>query len=247
MQSRIALALATTLLTTPLAMAATLDEIEQRVAETWAGVTSFTADMTMDIRVPVGIGRMKSEAEGRIELVSTKDSRLIRMSMTNRIGKSVFMKDGLRQDILTVFDGEHEYTEMTAFGKTQVTKRLPKQDDDNDPAGGEAIFDRLREQGDVTYAGESEFDGKPVWMIDVDNIRSKEERGKAPDIKRMRVYVAQDSGLQVRIEAFDKKDRRLMEMRYTNVELNPAIDPSRFEYTPPPGAEITDETGSKPK
>ncbi len=229
-----------TLMSASIANAATLEDVERIIEEKWAGITSFSADISVDVKIPLGLVDVPSNAEGTIELMAMEGGRRYRLDIRNHLAKSFLLRDGLTQEILTVFDGEHEFTELTVFGRKQVSKRVPDENDANRPMGGSAVFDRLRKQGDVKLAGETTIDGAPVWIIDVT------ANGKPVDVQgpiepdRIRVFIAQDSGLQVRLIMFNEKDKELLRMRYSNIELNPKLDAARFNYTPPPGVKVTE-------
>ncbi len=228
-----------TLIASVSANAETIENVERLIEEKWAGITSFRADMSMNVKVPLGPIEVPSNAEGTIELMTAENGRKYRLDIKNHLAKSFLLKDGLTQELLTVFDGEFEYTEMTVFGRKQVSKRVPDESDTNRPMGGSAVFERLRNQGDVALAGETTIDGTPVWIIDVTaNGKPVDVQGPI-DPERIRVFIAQDSGLQIKLLMFDKKDKELLRMRYSNVQLNPDLDDTRFEYTPPPGVKVT--------
>jgi len=220
------------------ALAATLDDVEQLVEEKWNGITSFRADISVDVKVPLGPLEVPSNAEGTIELMMVESGRKYRVKVKNHLAKSFLMRDGLTQDVLTIFDGEHEYTELTIFGRKQVNKRVPDTPGANQPMGGSAVFERLRSQGDVTLAGETEIDGAPVWIIDVKSNGKPIEVQGPIEPSRIRVFLSQESGLQVRLLMFDEKNEELLRMRYSNLQLNPELEPARFTYTPPPGVEV---------
>lgn len=220
------------------ALATTLEDVEKLVEAKWQGVTAFRADMSLEMKVPLGIVEVPSTAEGTIELLIEGESRMYRIDITNHLAKSVLLRDGLTQNVLTVFDGELEYTELTVFGRKQVNKRVPDASDTKRPMGGRAVFDRLRKQGNVTLSGETEIDGKPVWIIDVTGNGEPVDVQGPIDPDRIRVFIAQDTGLQVRVVMYDEKDREMLRMRYSNVELNPKLNAERFRYSPPPGVTV---------
>jgi len=225
--------------------ATTLADIEQLVEEKWAEVSSFRANISVNVKVPMGSIEVPANAEGTIELMAADGGRKYRLGITNHVAKNFVMRDGLTQEVLTVFDGEYAFTETTVFGRKQVTKQVNDAANTNQPIGGSAIFDRLRKQGDVTLAGDTTIDGTAVWMIDVKG-NGKPIEVQAP-IKpsRMRVFIAQESGLQVRVLMFDKKNKEIMRMLYTNVQLNPELDAARFQYTPPPGVKVKEVESPK--
>ncbi len=230
--------IALTLMYSSLASAATLEDIERLIDEKWAGITSFSADISIDVKVPLGPVSVPSNAEGTIELMAIEGGRKYRVDVENHLAKSFLLRNGLTQEVLTVFDGTHEYTELTIFGRKQVNKRLPDPEDTNRPMGGRAVFDRLRKQGDVTLAGETTIDGVAVWIIEVTGNGKPVDVQGPIDPSRIRVFIAQDSGLQVRLLMFDEKNKEILRMRYSNVQLNPELDAARFTYTPPPGVKV---------
>jgi outer membrane lipoprotein-sorting protein len=218
--------------------AETLEDVEQFVEEKWSGITSFRADISIDIKVPIGPIEIPSNANGTIELMMVEEGRKFRVEVKNHLAKNFLMKDGLTQDVLTVFDGEYEYTETTVFGRKQVNKHVPKTAGANQPMGGGAVFERMRSQGDVSFGGETKIDGMAVWIIDV-KANGKPMEVQAPiEPSRIRVYLSQESGVQVRMVMYDEDNEEVLRMRYSNLQLNPELDLTRFTYTPPPGVEV---------
>jgi outer membrane lipoprotein-sorting protein len=59
--------------------------------------------------------------------------------------------------------------------------------------------------------------------------------------------VAKDSGIQVRSILMDADGDPVLTTNYSDITVNPELDPKRFDYTPPPGVEVIDMgDGTKP-
>ena len=49
-----------------------------------------------------------------------------------------------------------------------------------------------------------------------------------------------------RIRTYGKNDAELSDMQFSNLKINPTLDPALFKYTPPEGARVVDMTKGMP-
>lgn len=217
---------------------ASIDDVKREIDKRFENIQGFRADVSMDATMPLVGMSVPSKGTGSIEMMEVDGVPCFRLEVLSKVAQNALVRDGLQHKLVTVFDGEFEYTEMTLLGRTQVTKRTPNPADPNRPASGGDALDRYRAMGDVVYSGEGEVGGKPVWIIDVKGKNGSIKVEGPMEPERMRLFIAQDSGIQIEMRMFDDKDRELVVMRYLNLELNPELDASRFEYAPPPGVKV---------
>jgi len=60
--------------------------------------------------------------------------------------------------------------------------------------------------------------------------------------KEMVFWISAGTGLPVKMIMIGKNDKTMMEMTYSEYEINPEIDDSIFEFTPPEGVQVMDMT-----
>ena len=54
------------------------------------------------------------------------------------------------------------------------------------------------------------------------------------------LYFAKDTGLPLYVQAFDRRNVKVFSCYMSGVVLNPALDLSRFNFVPPPGARVVE-------
>lgn len=218
----------------------TLESVETAIDEAWQKVNTFTANMTMDMTVPMGPMSVKSNATGQVEFMRVGEGQRFRMEIVNKLGGNMPIPGGaMEQKVLSVYNGELIYNEMEVMGMKKYSKAKPKDGDSNDPMGGKGVVDSLRKKGEVKLLPDEELNGASTYVLEViPNEHMKKEGPIKPS--KAKFYIAKDSGIRLRTDMFDAEGATLMTTSYTDVKVNPELDPKRFEYTPPPGVEVID-------
>ena len=134
---------------------------------------------------------------------------------------------------------------MKMAGKQKAAKRNPNSGTSRSPESGEALFDSLRKKGELRLLPDAEVDGKPAFVVEV-KPKPEEQKGAPVPISTIRVYLAKETGIQVKSEFLDAGNKPFTTVYYTGITLNAEVDPSRFVYTPPPGVEVEDYTDGRP-
>jgi len=225
----------------------TLDSVAEQIAAAWEDVHSYTAHMSTDGNIPIGPVSVATAATGTVEFMTIDDKPHFRMEIVNKLGGNMpLMGGGMEQRILSVYDGEVVYSEMEVMGKKKYTKATPKADDEKTPTGGKSLIDKIRKRGEVSLLPDEEVNGMNAFVLEVIPDKAGQQDGPIkPEL--IRFYVAKDSGIQIRVVMMDAERTPLWTTTYSDIALNPELDPKRFAYTPPPGADVIDMgDGSKP-
>ncbi len=226
----------------------TLESIEEAVNTSWEKVHAYTAKMAMEASVPKGPVVLKSKGNGTIEILRAGEKNLLRMEVTNNLSSNMpLMGAGMEQKVLSVFNGEIVYNEIEMMGMKKYAKVLPKEDNLQNPTGGGSLIDSLKKRGEVTVMPDEEVNGVDAYVLQVKVTEHNSSEQIKPDT--IKAYIAKDSGIPVRTVMYDAGGSPLMTANYTDIKVNPELDPKRFEYTPPPGVEVIDLSegiGKKP-
>ena len=218
----------------------TIDSVAEKIAAAWENVHSYTAHMTADGNIPLGLVSVTTAATGSVEYMAIDDKPHFRMEIVNKMGGNMpLMGDGMEQKVLSVFNGEIVYSEMEAMGRKQYTKATPKSDDGQSPVGGKNLVENIRKRGEVTLLPDEEVNGIDTFVLEVKPDNAGQQKGPIK-AELIRFYVAKDSGIQVRSILMDAEGTALLSTNYSEIKVNPELDPARFVYTPPPGVEVID-------
>jgi hypothetical protein len=176
---------------------------------------------------------MPAPSGGRVEAVPPERLRLE--------GKG--MMEGQEVELLMVMNGPKTWMEIRdpATGEaTQVVKidfsALPggevsqsgplpggslKADDSLPPLAGEARFESV---------GKAEVNREPCTVFE----------GTRAEGGTVKAFFSTEDGLMRRLVRTDAQGNVVEEMTISNIEVNPALPASRFDYTPPPGVPVMD-------
>jgi hypothetical protein len=95
--------------------------------------------------------------------------------------------------------------------------------------GRRVAFDSVRDE---------DLDGEPCKVFE-----GKERNPKAgAQPKTTRVWFSMKDGMVRRIQEVDAASQTITDMRISNIEANPPLPMSRFDYTPPAGVPVIDMT-----
>ncbi|MBN2307776.1 MAG: hypothetical protein JXR94_02325 [Candidatus Hydrogenedentes bacterium] len=217
------------------ALIAALDDI----AERRQSINSVAATAELTANVAMGPVALTSKGSGQMESMRIDGTWRFRLEAMNTMSGTFPGMGDASAKMLTVCDGEVVYNEVTMMGTTRVAKRARPEDADTSAADGQALLAKLRESGDVALLPDSQMGDVPVYVLEVR--LSPEAREKAPpNAVRNEFSFAKDSGIRVGAVSYDDEDKPLMSLIYSEIQINPALDPARFSYTPPEGVEVSE-------
>ena len=220
--------------------AITTEEVLAKIAKAEAEVKSFESD-TRTVSV-AGPKERKFTVHFAVEFI-VKDGgpavhRLYRKTQ-------IKMPDGEAVTMLHVYDGEFMWTERKkgATGKVNVTKDNPgilrKRVKGKLTIGEASVALRMSESFDLKLISEEMVDGQKTWVLEGPATGPSTTPGK------IRISVGQNDLAARQSIFYDKKDKKVMEMQFSNVKVNQQIDPALFKYTPPEGATVEDQTNPR--
>lgn len=214
-----------------------VDDVERALTEKMRKVTSLTADVRLQAQTVVPF-KTSMVMRGKVEqawrdgkLLFLKHGKVERVAIVG--GKE--QKD--TQDIFSIQDGKYSWRQEQVGMTYYAVKSWPGEA----PIIGGGFFEAIRRNYSLTLGAEDRVDGEPCWVI-VANTKAAIDPDNPYQLVRTVYYFRKTDGMMVRNDTFQADGTLVLSMQYSNLSVNPVLDPQRFQYTPPAGMEVLDET-----
>ncbi|MBU0717601.1 MAG: hypothetical protein KJ749_05070 [Planctomycetes bacterium] len=207
----------------------TLESVEKKIVGNWTKLTSMSAKTTTEMIHP----SMSMKSEGTLEYLSQDGKELFRLEM--KVDQEMAGQK-TQGTITSVADGEFVYNVTDMMGQTMAIKQ--KGDSFQNFPGGRQMFDNLREKNTLQLLPDEKLGDQVTYVIEV-----KPKEASPSPMARMKLFFAKDTGMVVKMMAFDSGEQPMMTATYHDVTLNPKISPDRFVFTAPEGVQVMDMTG----
>ena len=208
----------------------TVDEAQAKLLAAWEKVDSVRAAMSIESRMR---DRASGEAGGEMQYV--RDGAYGRYRMRYLMHLSNEMRD-VEQEMETLFDGGLLYTTTRYGAQVRVVEAAPSLLLGVPPPGGPLLFEVMRQILKLVGVEEGACEGRPVYVI------RGEPPGNRPEIanpmQRGRFFFDKETGMCLRMELGTKEKNVYMTLSYTEVVMNPEMDPTDFIFAMPPNAEF---------
>ena len=230
--------LATTalLLTAPMAAASSLDAVKAKYIETWSSVNSFKCDIhieTSQVDEEAG-AEMDMNSTGNMQALRQSDGSFFwRMDLEMAINMPAAGME-IEAKVTTVYDGEFVHTVMEFMGQKQVSRT--RDHEKSTVPIGESMWEGLEEDTTLTYIGEGEVNGIPVYLVRAEWEEEDEDAPAGGAVYSFR----QDNALVLRAEIEVGDEPGTIIMTASNYDLAADVDESAFQVEIPVGANILD-------
>jgi outer membrane lipoprotein-sorting protein len=223
----------------------TLASVEQKINEAWNKVQSYTATLEFEGAMTKAFMTMTTKGTGPFEFMKVDGKSRYRSEIVNKVDMAIPLPDSMAtQNVLTVFDGDLVYSEMKIMGQTKVIKRKPDSPTVRSAESGESLFANLRKKGELRLLPDETVDNLPAYVIEL-KPNAESQKDSPIQTSAAHYYIAKDTGILLQLVALDTSNNPITTVHYSNIKLNPKIDPARFTYTPPSGVKV--EEGWDPK
>jgi outer membrane lipoprotein-sorting protein len=223
-----------------LASADDLDAVQKKITEAWNKQKSLTAKLTTATQVDLGGGNtMSGTGQGTYEFMKQGGKLLSRFELKDTIVQNQGKEETrMEQERLMISDGETAYTLSAIFGEQRAMKTRVQPSQTGEP---KALFEQLRQQGEVKLLPDGTVEGRKVYVIEV---KPKITTPGSPT--KQLLYFDHDSGFMIKIEGRGDNDLPLTSMTYVDIKLGQPIDPDHFKFKLPEGVELIDDTTPEP-
>jgi outer membrane lipoprotein-sorting protein len=144
-------------------------------------------------------------------------------------------------ETLSVSDGTYTWSEQRTRKEVKVVKSRATRPAEQDAGGGGAErLEAFRDKYDLRVLPERDLGGRAAWVLEGRPREELEENGIKAD--RALFYFDKQTGILVIMALLDRKDRPLLEVKFNDIQVNPELPASTFDYTPPEGVEVVDKT-----
>ena len=224
---------------TATAVADDLTSVEKRITEAWNKHKSMSAKLTQATHVEMGTTVMDMKGEGTLEMTRTGDKILARVELKSTVmSKSGDQENKSEQPMTTIIDGEFAYTVSEAMGQKMAFKNKIDPMMVGEP---KATLEQFRKTNELNLLPDETLDGKKVFVIEAG---SKDKTAGAGVPSKVVCYFDQESGIMVKMTMLGADDKPMTTVTYTDIKLDPKIDPDRFKFTAPEGVKVIDQTGA---
>src|SRR5690606_29108664 len=154
------------------------------------------------VNMPLAVVSVTMKQTGPMEFKRFEDSGRFRMDLTGTMGASIpGLGEGMKQRMLTVYDGEYSYSEMEMLGQKQVGRKKPDASDVSKADGGKSVLNAMKKMGEVKLLHEETIDGEAMFVVEViyNEKAIEKSRGQAD---RQRLYLSKVTGLQERMTVY---------------------------------------------
>ena len=137
--------------------------------------------------------------------------------------------------ITTVNDGEFLYTLTEENGQKTVMKNSPQSSQVHQP---KSYFEMFKSYYDIKLLPNEKVNGEDCYVFE---LKMKPMEGVAPSGRQL-VYFQKSHGIQIKSEAFDANGKLIVSSLTKDLKINPDINPDRFKFKVPEGAQVIDNT-----
>ncbi len=214
-------------------MAEEVGDLEKSLKSKWMKYKSMTADMKLEGTMPQGAGKM--EGTGTIEYLRQGDKPLSRVEMKNTVSYGAgdqAMK--MEQNMTMIVDGEYAYTIMDGMGQKMAMKMDIDPKMTSDPG---LMFSELRKEHDLAIKPDEEVSGRATHVVE-----ATAKEGTSPQFTKIVVYFDKETGFLLKNVSQDATGEMTQTMTYSNIKIDPKIDPARFVFKAPEGVTVLDQT-----
>jgi outer membrane lipoprotein-sorting protein len=211
----------------------TLESVEKTIIGKWAALSSMSTKMTMVSEMDMGDTKISTKAESVVEYLKKDGKELHRQEMTTET--TFGAGQSMKSSITSVDDGEFLWGLQEQMGNTMVTKQKSGQMQGS--PGGEKMFADLRERNNLKLLPEEKVDG-----VDCHVIEGTPKKAAPMRPTKELFYFGKKTGVLVKIVGMGENDKKMMTITFSDVKINPKLDPVRFVFKVPEGVQVTDMT-----
>ena len=207
----------------------TLESVEKKIVGNWTKLTSMSAKTTTKMAHP----GMSMKSEGTLEYLRHDGKELFRLEM--KVDQEI---GGQKRQgtISSIADGKSVYNVTDMMGQTMAFKQSG--DSFQNFPGGRQMFDSLKKKSTLQLLPDEKVGDQVTYVIEV-----KPKESSSSPMAKMKLFFAKDTGMVVKMMAFDGSEQPTMTTTYHDVKLNPKISPDRFVFKAPEGVQVMDKTG----
>lgn len=211
----------------------TLESVEKKITQRWSQLKSMSAHLDLNMSMDVFFVR----TTGTVDYWNKQGREITRMEivMTQSLEEGGKKK---HTRLLSISDGEVVHSikkdaeEMTASKeKVKTLEGTP---------GGRHLFEELKTNNQLVLLPEEKVDGQNAYVIEA----TPKKGASASPFAKKKLFFSKETGVLVKMIGLDSTHTPMMTLTYTNLKINPKVDPDRFVFKVPQGIVVEDKTGS---
>lgn len=209
----------------------TLENVEKQIVDANDKVKSMSGKLTSKGEMSMGGTSMTNLAEGTFEYVRQGDKMRYRIDMKNSMAQGDMKMDSTNQ---LICDGDAVLLIQDQGGMKQGRKMKPE---GSMQLSAKQIFDEMKKENDLKLLPDETIDGKPAFTIE-----ATPKTANPMGLTKMVMNFSKENGVFLKQVGFDKDGKAIQTTTFTDLKVNPEIDPKRFELIVPEGVNVIDMT-----
>jgi outer membrane lipoprotein-sorting protein len=214
-----------------------LAEVEAACIKAWGEPKSMTANIEIEMNLTMPGISMTGEGSGWVKMM--REGELIKsraeftQNMTQKMGDN---EQKMQSKTTTVSDGKYAYSLSENNGQKMCVKVDATKNQTQEP---EEMFKTLREQYVLKVLPDEKMDGVDVYVIEGTN---KPGTPANPMMSKIMIRIGKKHGMIVQQQMINNEGKPVQSMRYKDIQFDVPVDKSNFEFTPPEGVQVIDQT-----
>lgn len=199
-------------------------EVEGKVLEAWAGVTSITAALVLETTVL----DLPMLGAGDAAVLKADGKEFYRQSIQLDFPPPM----GVQGSIRSVYDGESLFVVNELMGRAEAFKSRPGLNEAPPPPSPVLLLNAVKAAFDLEAAEYGEVDGRAAWWLEGPR-REQVER-----VERIRLAFDRETGFPLQITMHTPGTPEPVVISYTGLAVDAELDPADFVFAPPEGVEL---------
>lgn len=213
----------------------TLEDAITKIESAWQKLTTLKADVSASANLPINNTYIKLKGIGELLIAKDKDKERFTQkisaypaSLLESGNTSILSSPMASAQIL--YDGTEFYVTYRLLTNQETNKTQPDLTKGAIPPGGKKLFDTIKEKLNVSFSGDTELDGKKMFLF---NLTPKD----SSDFAEAKLMIDPEFGIIRKLEIIGKDQTPVFISEYTNIKTGIDIPSDAFTIpvqAPPP-------------
>jgi outer membrane lipoprotein-sorting protein len=212
-----------------------LQAVQKKICEAWGKHKSMSAKVDYSNHMEMAGTVMDQKGTGTHEFLRKGDKAMTRTELkTQMVTKTGDQENKMETQVTMIVDGDFAYTLSEVAGQKSATKSKIAQSMSADPKDN---FEWYAKQYQLKLLPDETIDGKKAYAIEA----TAKDKAAAQEFKSV-MYYLQDSGFLVKQVGFDTAGKPNSTVTFSDIKLDPDLNPDRFVFKAPPDVTVIDQT-----
>lgn len=214
----------------------TLQDVQKKIIAAAEKVKSLTADMKSETDMVTPQMTMKGQGTGTIEFMRKGDKLFSRVEMTNKMTQKMGETENkMEQSMVSIIDGEYAWSLVEMAGNKNASKT--RLDPNAAPVPTKETFERYAKDFDIKLLPDEKVSGRDCFVLE---LKPKAGNSAATMMGRQVQWYDKETGMPMKIVVDSPEGKPFQTVTFSNVKVNPDLNPDRFVFKAPEGVQVMD-------